>query len=118
GNVYVADTWNQRIQVFAPSDDGKAYFPTRSWDVNGWLSQTLDNKPFLAVDENNNVFITDPEGYRILQFKPDGAFVRGWGEYSPTTDGFGLPLGIAAGPDGKIWVSDSINSVVLKFTLP
>ncbi len=45
--------------------------------------------------------ITDPEGYRVLAFNPDGSFLRGWGAYSASTDGFGLPAGIAVDADGE-----------------
>ena len=72
GQVIVADTWNQRIQVFSPDVSGTAYYSILSWDVSGWFSQSLDNKPFLAVDQNSNVYITDPEGIRVLVFDSQG----------------------------------------------
>ena len=49
GLVYVADTWNQRIQVFQPDDQGQ-YSPLRSWDLQAWYGQSLENKPYLTVD--------------------------------------------------------------------
>jgi len=66
GNVYVDDTWNQRVQVFTPGADKLTYSPSKQWPINGWFGQSLDNKPFIAVDSANNVFVSDPEGYRIL----------------------------------------------------
>lgn len=118
GNLYVADTWNQRIQVFTPNSDGTAYSPISSWDVKAWSGQSVENKPFLALDLNNNVYFTDPDGYRVLEFSKDGTYLRGWGSYSPATDGFGLPSGIAVDPSNGIWVSDAVNNVLLHFTLP
>ena len=118
GKVYVNDTWNQRVQVFEPANDKLSYTPSKQWSINGWFGQSLDNKPFIAVEASGNVLITDPEGYRVLEFDPNGAIVRGWGDYSADVDGFGLASGVTIAPDGGVWVSDGANNRLLKFTLP
>ena len=118
GNVYVTDTWNQRIQVFQPDASGVNFTPIRSWEVNGWFGQSLDNKPYLAVDAAGHVFTTDPEGYRVLEFNNDGSFVRGWGDYSTGPEGFGLAAGVAVDAEGKIWVSDAGNQRIMRYTMP
>lgn len=120
GTVYVTDTWNQRIQTFTrfESDGALIFTPSKQWDVFGWFGQSLDNKPFIAVDENLNVFITDPEGYRVMQFDPNGEIVRVWGEFSDTSAGFGLTSGIAVDAEGHVWVTDGIFNRVMRFTLP
>ncbi len=116
--VYIADTWNQRIQVFESDSTGLMFSSVQSWDVAAWYGQSIENKPFLAVSDQGQVFITDPDGYRVLEFNPDGTFVRGWGAYSSGTDGFGLPSGIAVDAAGRVWVSDAVNNVLLRFTTP
>jgi uncharacterized protein (TIGR03663 family) len=117
GSVYVTDTWNQRVQVFAPTGDMN-FYPVNSWDVSAWYGRSVDNKPFIAVDEAGNVFITDPEGYRVLEFDAQGNFMRGWGDYSAGIDGFGLPIGITVDQQGQVWVADSVNNRILSFALP
>jgi uncharacterized protein (TIGR03663 family) len=117
GQVYVTDTWNQRVQVFAPGGDGQ-YVPVRSWDIVGWYGSSLDNKPFIAVDQDGQVFVSDPEGYRILQFSGDGQFVLSWGDAGIGDDRFRLPTGLAADPDGGIWVTDAGNGRIMHFSLP
>ncbi len=114
-NVYVADTWNQRVQVFSPDEQGLNYTFKTSWPVSGWNGQSLENKPYITVDEIGNVFVTDPENYRVIQFGQNGDFLRTWGEYSPDTDGFGLASAPAADMQGGIWVSDGVNGRVLHF---
>ncbi len=118
GLVYVADTWNQRIQVFQLSEVDGTYQPFRSWDVQAWYGQSLDNKPFLVVDDHGSVFAADPEGYRVLQFSDTGQAIRSWGDFGVETNMFGLPASVAAAPDGSIWVTDAGNSRIMVFVLP
>ncbi len=117
GNIYVADTWNQRIQVFTPDETGMNYGVSNSWEVNGWNGQSLENKPFLTVDNNGHVFTVDPEGYRVLEFASDGTFIRTWGDYSLDTDGFALASGVAVDPQGNVWVSDAANMRIMRFVV-
>ncbi len=118
GTVYVTDTWNQRVQAFMPSDDGMFYFPALQWDVNGWFGQSLDNKPFIAVGANENVFITDPEGYRIVEFTSEGQFVRTWGDFGNGPEEIGLAAGVAVDQLGFVWVTDAGNNRILRYRLP
>lgn len=117
GLLYVADTWNQRIQSFVTSSDN-TYQPLQSWDLVAWYGQSLDNKPYLAVDSLGYVYATDPEGYRILQFTSEGEFVRYWGDLSTGPDGFSLVSGIAVDQNDGIWVTDPGNNRIMHFTLP
>lgn len=119
GLIYVADTWNQRVQVFSPDAEGKAFTPMRQWDIRGWYGQSLDNKPYLKVSPaSGNVLVADPESNRILEFTPDGTFVRGWEAYQGQGDTVGLAAGLAVDTKGGVWVSDAANHRILHFTLP
>ncbi len=117
GIVYVTDTWNQRVQTFMPADDGLTYTPLHEWEITGWYGQSLDNKPFIAVGEGS-VFVTDPEGYRVIQFTPDGELIRTWGEFGYGEQNFGIAAAVAVAPDGSVWVTDAGNNRVMKFVLP
>jgi len=118
GYLYVADTWNQRVQVFAPSADGLTFNPVLQWDIAGWYGQSLDNKPYIAVDGQGQVFITDPEASRILEFDAQGSFVRGWGDNAIGVENVGLVTGIAVDAQGRVWVSDARDNRLMRFTLP
>ncbi len=102
GNWYVTDTWNKRIQKF-----DEAFNYVAQWPVAGWGSQSVVNKPALAVDPARKiVYAVDPENYRVLAFNTDGTFKATWGLYGNDAQSFTLPTGIAVGPDGKVYVAD------------
>jgi uncharacterized protein (TIGR03663 family) len=113
GEVYIADTWNLRVAVFSPDGQFQS-----SWPVKGWLSDSLDNKPFLAIDGDGRVYVTDPEGYQVIAFTKTGEPLLAFGQYGGEQDTFGLPVGIATEPDGAIWVSDAVNGRLNKFSTP
>ncbi|MBE3067235.1 MAG: SMP-30/gluconolactonase/LRE family protein, partial [Chloroflexi bacterium] len=113
GNVYVTDTWNQRVQVFAPAADGLVYTAIAEWPVDGWYGQSVENKPFIAVDATGNVSVTDPELCRVITFSPDGQPVRVWDGCPAGT--LLLPSGIASDGSGGLWVTNAGNGTLVNF---
>ena len=120
GTVYVNDTWNQRIQTFVPvqNENALVFLPEKQWDVFGWFGQSLDNKPFIAVNDDLHVFVTDPEGYRVMEFDQNGEVVRVWGDFGDSYASFGLASGIAVDNQGHVWVTDGSFNRIMRFTLP
>lgn len=118
--VFVADTWNQRVQVFESSIGVTDYFvSTNQWDIDGWFGQSLENKPYISIDELNNVIVADPENARVLIFSSEGTFIGFFGEYNlQGATGFGLVSGLDADGAGGIWVTDSAKNELKYFTLP
>jgi len=114
--LYVVDTWNQRIQSFTSDSNLTQFYPFRNWEVKGWYGQSLENKPYIAADAQGNVYVTDPEATRILEFNPDGQYVRGWGEYNSTSENLSIYSGVAIDPQGRIWVTDAANNRIIRFT--
>jgi uncharacterized protein (TIGR03663 family) len=114
GLIYVADTWNQRVQVFQTIGPGD-YTPVAEWDISGWFGQSLDNKPYLAVGPDGQVCASDPEGFRVLCFEPDGEFRMGWGGFGTDGTQLGLVSGLAFDALGGIWVVDTGNDRLLRF---
>jgi uncharacterized protein (TIGR03663 family) len=117
GLVFIADTWNNRIQIFAPSLDFMTYTSILSWEVDAWNSQSLDNKPFLAINADDQIFVSDPSTGKVLQFDGQGNFLQLWGGYDNTTL-IGIASGIAVDDQGRVWVSDSLNNTLLRFNPP
>jgi DNA-binding beta-propeller fold protein YncE len=117
GLVYVADTWNNRIQVIKPFSDHDNFSPYLSWDVDAWSSQSLENKPFLALNAQNHVLVTDPDWGRILQFDQNGNFLQLWGGFDNATL-IGNASGVAVDTEGHVWITDATNNTLLRFSPP
>jgi predicted membrane-bound mannosyltransferase/DNA-binding beta-propeller fold protein YncE len=117
GLVYIADTWNQRIQIMAPDGEG-SYIPLLNWEVVAWYGESLDNKPYLAVDSSGNLFVSDPEGFRLLHFTRTGTFIDYFGDYGTSSNSFNFPTGLSVDSKGGLWIVDSANNRVMHFTIP
>ncbi len=117
GKIYIADTWNYRVQVFEPDPTGLQFRSARLWEVDAWTSDSLDNKPFLALDKHGNVYITDPDRGRVIGFDREGNFKVLWGGFDNSYL-MGVISGIATTADGKVWVSDSTSNTLLLFQPP
>ncbi|MCO5190113.1 MAG: TIGR03663 family protein [Anaerolineae bacterium] len=110
GAVYVADTWNRRVQALTQD-----LLPFIEWPIDGWRSDSLENKPYVATDSASQVYVTDPEAHRVLIFDAAGFYLGRFGRFGPEIDNFNIPNGIAIGPDDSMYVADVQNNRVLKF---
>ncbi|MEK6256128.1 MAG: TIGR03663 family protein, partial [Chloroflexota bacterium] len=115
GLLYVADTWNQRVQVIQINGNG-TFQAIKAWDIAGWDGQAIENKPYIAV-ANGQVFITDPEIGRVIVFDTDGNYLKSWTVFNPEL-GSGLINGIAVDAKGGVWVVDGHNHVLYYYILP
>ena len=77
-----------------------------------WLGA---KQPFIAVDAQQHVYVTDPQACRVLEFTASGLIVRVWGTCSSDINGFDLPVGVAVDSAGGLWVSDAGNNRLLHF---
>jgi DNA-binding beta-propeller fold protein YncE len=114
GKVYVTDTWNQRVQVFTPDESKLVYTATVEWPVDGWFGQSVENKPFIAVDTMGNITVTDPELCRLITFSPGGKPIRVEDGCSSGT--LLLPSGIASDGSGGLWVANAGNGTLAHFS--
>ncbi len=117
GNVYVADTWNHRIQKF----DANGKFLTM-WGTNGDTRGIAQADPLLfygpraiAIDAQGNLFVTDTGNKRVLKFSPNGAPLAQYGGVGADSGRFLEPVGIAIDAQGNIFVADTWNMRIQKF---
>ena len=118
GRLYIADTWNMRIQVMIPAGDTLTYPTHITWDINAWFSDSLENKPFLAVDQAYNTYVGDPVMGRVLIFDLQGNFIQAFGSFGSGQAEIGIVGGLAIDPEGGVWVADARNNRLMRFSLP
>lgn len=119
-NLYVADTWNHRIEVFTPQGQYLRAWGT-FFDANDDLTAATTHPgefygPRGIAIHDGLVYVTDTGNERVQVFKEDGSFVRMFG-VTGSGDGQLLePVGIALAADGTVLVADSHNARIARFT--
>ena len=111
GNVYVADTWNNRIQKFTSTGT----FITK-WGSSGSGDGQFSFPVGVAVDSSDNVYVADEYNYRIQKFSTDGTFIAKWGSSGSGDGQFSSPNGVAIDSEGNVYVADSGHDRIQKFT--
>lgn len=115
-NIYVADTCNHRIQKF--TKEGK--FITK-WGSYGTKTGEFDHPTDIAVDSKNNIYVVEWFNHRIQKFTSSGEFIAKWGSCGTQAGQFLFPFGrtidITIDSNDNIYVSDTGNHRVQKFTI-
>ena len=80
----------------------------------------------VAVDTEGRIYVADSGNNRVQVFSADGTFLRQWGSLCKLDTGegcvsggdgqFNEPWGIAVGQDGSVYVSDTWNHRIQRFT--
>lgn len=109
GTVIVADTGNHRVQMF--DKDGKFI---REHFISGW--EEFYSEPYLAL-LGTDLLATDSFNHRCARYV-DGTLVYAWGKSGSGSGDFNRPIGIATDAQGNVYVSDTMNNRIQKFTLP
>ncbi len=79
----------------------------------------MDAPGGVAVAPNGDLFVAVFYNQRIQQLRPDGSFIRQWGETRQTGAGAGIfnyPTDVALAPDGSLYVADGYNDRIQAFS--
>ncbi len=115
GNLYVADTFNHRVQKFDSEGNFLAQVGGNGPDEGQF------NEPWgVAVDSQGNVYVADSFNHRIQKFDPDLNFLLAFGMAAsnledPEPDAFWGPRDLAVDGDGNIWIADTGTGRVVKY---
>lgn len=70
----------------------------------------------VAVDSDDQVFVSDEYLHRISAFDPDGGFTDNWGVYGAEPGQLNGPASLAFDAEDNLYVSDHQNDRIQKFT--
>lgn len=106
--VYVADTENNRIQVF--KEDG-TWLAT--WEDAGGIR--LERPMHLALGPDGLLYVPLYSADRLVVMTPEGRLVRSWGSSGSQPGQFDAPAGVAVTPDAVVYVADFNNHRIQVF---
>jgi tripartite motif-containing protein 71 len=112
GDVYVADTGNNRIQRLSPTGELVA-----SWGGPGSGDGRFNSPNGIALDGAGNVYVLDGENNRVEMFDPHGRFLARWGNRGIGLGQFSQPAALALGCEGSVYVADTNNNRIERFNL-
>jgi streptogramin lyase len=104
GRIFVTDPGRARLVRY--SADGQR---ERAWNIA--VANTVDS-PHLAIDAQGRLYMTEPESGRVLQLDATGEILGMW-DLPAQLGRFVKPVGVAVGPDGRVWVTDADGGNVI-----
>jgi DNA-binding beta-propeller fold protein YncE len=101
GNLYVADTLNDRVEIF--DGDGK-FISTfgKNCDAPGCFQRPKG----IAVDADNHIWVVDTLASRVQVFNKEGQLLAYFGEYGKLPGQFNAASGIAIDKFNRVIVSE------------
>ena len=93
----------------------RKYKPVLSFGQHGSSAGTLGSPWGVAVNNRDEIAVSEDENDRVQVFRCDGTFLRCFGGFGHEKGKFHYPRGIAFDQNGNIFVSDSGNSRVQIF---
>ena len=111
GELYVTDTMNSRVQIFA--DGGTRW--RASFGRRGLYVGNLVRPKGVTVDSDGNIYVVESYHDHLLVFNPAGEFLMSIGGVGQQTGKFYLPAGAWVDSRNRIYVADMFNGRVVVF---
>lgn len=112
GDVYVADTNNNRIVKLSSSGTALA-----EWGSRGMSDGRFRSPDGVAVDGAGTVYVLDGGNNRVQVFGSNGGFLEKWGLRGTGLGEFSQPGAISVDCSGDVYVADTNNNRVERFDL-
>jgi sugar lactone lactonase YvrE len=101
GNLYVSDTWNNRIEVF----DADGNF-IRTWGKAGDGVGYFARPKGVAIDSDGHVWVTDGVQQRVQVFTPEGKLLIWMGGEGMLPGTFSALVNVAIDKDNRVFTTE------------
>ena len=102
GDKLVADALADKVFIFDKNDFLKGELPGSDF------TESFNRPTYLAVDSQDNVYVTDTMNFTVRVFDANGRYVRSQGQIGDVPGSFARPKGVALDSDQNLYVLDSI----------
>lgn len=125
GNIYVADTDNNRIRKITPSGVVSTYAGSGvEGATDGAAANATFNRPVgVAADRFGNVYVGDAGNYTIRKISVNGIVttfagsgLNGYTDGAANVAKFNLPYSLTTDGAGNVYVADNSNHAIRKIT--
>ncbi len=115
--IYVADTYNHRIQLFHRSTKTYADTVGSGW---GTTNSQFNTPSDVAVDAEGKIYVADCINTRVQLFNSSGVYMHTYGTtgvpYLTDNYHYSWPSGVAVGASGSIYVTEEQGRRLLKLS--
>jgi RHS repeat-associated protein len=125
GNVWVADTGNNRVEEFSEAGSfveaigfgvskGEGKFEICTSGCRAGIAGSGSgqfHEPGGVASYSGTLYVVDRANGRVEEFNEKGEYIGGFG-----AGRFGYPSGVAASPSGHVWVTDWLEDRVEEFS--
>jgi len=108
GRIIVTDPGAQGVHIFDPVQQKYKFIQRKEKSKDAMLAPQC-----VAVDNKDNIYVSDSESGKIFVFNPDGKYQRALGSLKGGEGFFKRPTGIAIDSDEqKIYITDTLRNKI------
>ena len=110
GKIFVPDSAQSRIAVYSSAG-------SKLTNVGSFGAREFQQPSGVAVDDSNNIFVSDHYNHRVAKFDSNGVFIKSFGAPGTNNAQFDYPAEMAIGPNQRLYVVEKGNHRVQVFDL-
>jgi sugar lactone lactonase YvrE len=117
GQLWVADTGNDRFAIFTPDGEFVETWGSRGDGDGEFVLERSNGDGYGAVAfaPDGSFYVLDVGNHRVQKFAPDRTFVTSWGGSGQEPGTYTDPIGIAVDAAGTVYVIDDARDVVERY---